>query len=242
MGIPASIPAPPSTPQGRIRALLVGKAVPFARAGATSAIDKSIVDRALSITLLGLDSDEQADLRVHGGPDKAIHAYAWDHYRYWRQQLPECQLWERPGAFGENFSVDGLDESSVCIGDHWSAGSALLEVSQGRQPCWKLNPRFGVVDMSLRVQESLRAGWYFRVIQCGTVRPHDPLELVARPHPEWSIERLLALIRNRTCDRQLLGEVLRLPLTSSWRKLFSRRAEFEVVEDWGPRLNGKSAT
>lgn len=242
MSIPASTPAPPSGPQGRIRALLVGKSVPFARPGATSAINKSIVDRALFIGLHGLTGDEQADLRVHGGPDKAIHAYAWDHYRYWRRQIPGCQLLELPGAFGENFSVDGLDESSVCIGDRWSAGSALLEVSQGRQPCWKLNPRFGVINMSLRVQESLRAGWYFRVIQCGTVRPDDALELVTRPHPEWPIERLLALIRNRTCDRPLLQDVLCLPLTSSWRKLFSRRAEFEVVEDWGPRLNDQSAT
>ena len=105
----------------------------------------------------------------------------------------------------------------------------------------ELNHRFGVSDIALRVQNSLRAGWYFRVVQPGSVSAFDELCLVERPHPNWSVDRLLALIRDRTCDKEVLRKVLHLPLTASWRKLFSRLAEMELVEDWGTRLNGKRA-
>jgi MOSC domain-containing protein YiiM len=223
---------------GRLRKVLIGRAQPFARLGTRSAIDKCAVGHAAAVERLGLTGDEQGDRSVHGGPDKAVHLYAWSHYAAWQQELPGVCVLDDAGAFGENFSVEGLDESSVCIGDRWRVGGVVLEVSQGRQPCWKLNHRFGVDDMAARVQQSLRTGWYCRVSQAGTVVAGDEMLIVDRPHPDWSIAQLLALIRDRNCDRTVLAEVLALPLTPSWRKLFARRMELGCAESWIGRMRG----
>ena len=174
----------------------------------------------------------------HGGEDKALHCYAWDHYALWRAELPGCALWQAPGAFGENLSIDGLDEEAVCIGDHWRIGSAVTVVSQGRQPCFKLNLRFGIADMAARVQNTLRAGWYLRVEQAGEIAAGDPLVLLHRPHPAFSVARVLALIRDRVTDVAQVEPVLQLPLPPSWRRLFEQRLNSAQVEDWSRRLWG----
>ncbi|MDN5782865.1 MAG: MOSC domain-containing protein, partial [Luteimonas sp.] len=171
----------------RVDALLVGSAKPYTRPGSRSAIDKQPFAGIVSIGELGFAGDEQGDPRVHGGPDKAIHHYAFDHYRAWRDELGALALLQSPGAFGENISTRGLDEGDVCIGDRFGFGSAVLEVSQGRQPCWKLNDRFDVPDMARRVQSSGRTGWYYRVLQPGSAEAGDLLRLDARPHPEWTL-------------------------------------------------------
>ncbi|HRO58024.1 MAG TPA: MOSC domain-containing protein [Burkholderiaceae bacterium] len=223
---------------GRLKAVLVGKAVPYARPGAFSAIDKQAVSGRVEVCAEGLAGDEQGDRRVHGGPDKAVHCYAWSHYAGWRAELPGSPLWREPGAFGENFSVEGIDESSVSIAEQWRAGSAVFELSQGRQPCWKLNERFGVADMSKRVQDSLRAGWYLRVLSPGTVGAGDEIVRIACPWPEWTVERLLRIIRDRECEPALLRQVLELPLPASWLKLFRGRLESGQTESWAGRLFG----
>ncbi len=227
---------PMSVPQPRVREVRTGRVRTLARPGVRSAIDKQPVDGPIAVGALGLAGDEQGDLAIHGGPDKAVHLYAWAHYAAWRAELPGCAVLQRPGAFGENLSVDGLIEADVCIGDRWRVGSTLLEVSQGRQPCWKLNLRFGVADMAARVQDSLRAGWYCRVVEAGTLATGDALQLLSRPHPAWPIARLLALIKDRACAPRELAEVLELPLTASWRRLFGRRLEHGAVEDWTRRM------
>jgi MOSC domain-containing protein YiiM len=227
-----------SAAAGRLRAVLVGTARPFARAGVVSAIDKQCVDDPVVLSAQGLASDEQGDRSIHGGPDKAVHCYAWHHYAIWQRELPACHLFRAPGAFGENFSVEGLDETSVCLGDRWQVGTAIVEVSQGRQPCWKLNHRFATDDMAARVQATLRAGWYLRVLQPGVVVAGETMVLLARPHAAWSIARLLSIISQRDCDPAMLQDVLLLPLTPSWRKLFARRFESGAVENWIPRLTG----
>lgn len=222
----------------RIDALLVGKAVPYTRPGSRSAIDKRPTGAPLAIGELGLAGDEQGDLRVHGGPDKAIHHYAFDHYRSWRAELGALPLLQAPGAFGENLSSRGLDESRVCLGDRFRLGTALLEVSQGRQPCWKLNDRFGVLDMARRVQDSGRTGWYYRVLQPGSAQAGDALVLLERPWPAWPLRRLMRLLAERVLDPGLLGEALQLPLVPSWRRLLERRLQHGAAEDWGNRLDG----
>lgn len=116
------------------------------------------------------------------------------------------------GAFGENLSIDGLDEHAVCIGDRWQIGSALFSVPQGRQPCFKLNLRFGVPDMAARVQASGRAGWNLRVLEPGWIAAGDPCELVDRSHPTHSVASVLALIRDRETRPDRLEAVLALPL------------------------------
>ncbi|MDF5974144.1 MOSC domain-containing protein [Pseudomonas aeruginosa] len=145
------------------------------------------------------------------------------------------------GAFGENFSTSGWSEADVCLGDRVRAGTALLEVSQGRMPCWKLNDRFEVAGMSLRVQESGRTGWYYRVLEEGVVAAGDILQLVERRHPDWSLLRLSEVLFDRRADAELLRQCLALPLTPSWRRTLERRLEKGQVEDWGPRLEGAPA-
>lgn len=223
---------------GYIRAILTGEAVAYTRSGTRSAIAKVAVSTPVRVETLGLQGDEQGDRRVHGGPDKAVHCYPWAHYPSWRNELPDGALLERPGAFGENFSIDGLTEHTICLDDRWQVGTAMFGVSQGRQPCWKLNDRFGVADMAQRVQESLRTGWYLRVLEAGVVQAGDTIALLARPCPDWTIARLLALIRDRTTDPALLAEVLALPLPESWRRLFHTRLTSGEAESWSKRLDG----
>ena len=221
---------------GTVRAVLRGSVQPLGRTA--SAINKHPVTGPVDVEWLGLAGDAQADLRIHGGEDKAVHCYPWMHYETWRKELPACWLLDAPGAFGENLSIDGLDEHTVCIGDRWRVGSAVFAVSQGRQPCFKLNLRFGVDDMSSRVQNSLRAGWYLRVVEPGVLAAGDRIELLDRPHPGHSIASLLALIRDRETDARRLLPVLGLPLPPSWRRLFERRMQTGQTEDWGRRLQG----
>ena len=218
--------------------LLTGLAQPFTRPGSRSAIAKHPRQGPLAVGRLGLEGDEQGDLRVHGGVEKAIHHYPREHYAAWAAELGEHPLLAEPGAFGENFSTTGWRESDVCLGDRIRVGSALLEVSQGRMPCWKLNDRFDVAQMALRVQQSGRTGWYYRVLEEGVVQAGERLELVERPHGEWSVARLAAGLFDKHLEPELLRECLALPLVPSWRKTLQRRLEQRQVEDWAPRLHG----
>jgi MOSC domain-containing protein YiiM len=223
---------------GRVRAVLTGRARPYTRPNTASAIDKAPREGRVAVGEAGLAGDEQGDPRVHGGPEKAILCYAWAHYAAWAEELGGHPLLAAPGAFGENLSLDGLAEDSVCLGDEWRVGTARVVVSQGRQPCWKLDDRFGVPGMARRVQESGRAGFYLRVVEAGDVGAGDAMELSARPHPTWPLARLFAMIRDRDLRPELLREALALPLAESWRKLFARRLESGGVEDWTSRLDG----
>ncbi len=223
-----------------IRAVLVGKAVPFGPPGRTSAIAKTPVDGPRAVGPEGFLDDEQADRRVHGGRDKAIHHYPLDHHAAWADDLGgDTPLLGQPGAFGENLSTLGLTEADICVGDRFRAGSAVLEVAQGRQPCWKLNHRFGVPDMAKRVQTTGRTGWYYRVVETGEIGPGDRLTLVERPYPHWSLTRLLHVLYVDTLNRDALAEMAALPvLAQAWRTLAERRLERHAVEDWDGRLKG----
>jgi MOSC domain-containing protein YiiM len=221
-----------------IEAVLTGRAVDYTRPGSRSAIAKRPVDGRLAIGPEGLEGDEQGDRRVHGGPDKAIHHYPRDHYATWREEVGAHPLLQTPGAFGENISTRGITEADLCLGDRLRLGTALVEVSQGRQPCWKLSDRFGVADMARRVQDSGRSGWYYRVLEPGTVQAGDTLALLARPHPQWPLPRLAELLYRRSLDLMELQAALALPLVPSWRKLFERRLEQGGIESWESRLGG----
>ncbi|MFG6467702.1 MOSC domain-containing protein [Roseateles sp. BYS87W] len=203
-----------------------------------SAIDKRPVVGPVKVHALGLEGDAQADPRVHGGEHKALHCYPWAHHTLWQQELPDHPLLREPGAFGENLSLEGLTEADVCLGDVWQVGGCVAEVSQGRQPCFKLNLRFGVQDMAARMQRTGRTGWYLRVVQPGEVAAGDRVTLQHCPHPAWSIARLLALIHDGCTDPQVLRAVLQQPLPPSWQRLFERRLQFGAVEDASPRLHG----
>ena len=224
----------------RLDALLTGPAQPFTRPGSRSAIDKQSQHGQVVVSTLGLGGDEQGDLRVHGGVEKAIHHYPREHYAAWAAELGEHPLLMQPGAFGENFSSTGWTEHDVCLGDRIRAGTALLEVSQGRMPCWKLSDRFGVAELALRVQQSGRTGWYYRVLEEGVVCAGDSLQLVERQFANWSLTRLSAVLFDKRVETAMLRECLALPLAPSWRRTLERRLEKGMVEDWAPRLRGRS--
>lgn len=177
----------------QILAILTGKAQPF-RGAEPSAIAKTPREGPVAVGPLGLEGDEQADLAVHGGPDKALHHYAQDHYPFWRGVLGAHPLLDQPGAFGENVSTLGLTEREVCLGDRFRLGSALVEVSQGRQPCWKQGHRLGNPGAVATIVAYRIPGWYYRVLEPGMVAAGDSIELIERPLPAWDIERVFGLI------------------------------------------------
>lgn len=185
-----------------VDAVLTGKARVFGDKGETSAIAKTPVAGPLHVGFLGIAGDEQADLTVHGGPDKAVHHYPRDHYPFWSERLGAHALLAAPGAFGENISTEGIVEREACIGDRFRLGSALVEISQGRQPCWKLGHRFGEASVPAAVVKTRRSGWYYRVIEEGTLAAGDRLELVERPLPDWTVERVFGLLIGGTGKRE----------------------------------------
>jgi len=226
----------------RIEQLLIGKAVAFTRPGSRSAIAKQPVEGAVAVGVEGLEGDEQGDRRVHGGPYKALHHYPFEHYRNWRDQLGDSPLLQQPGAFGENISTRGLVEADLCLGDLLRCGDVLLQVAQTRQPCWKLNDRFSVADMSLRVQQSGMTGWYYQVLEPGQLQVGQALVLEQRPFPRWPLTRVMDVLYRRTLERDALVELAELPLVPNWRTLVERRLQANAVEDWNKRLYGATDT
>lgn len=181
---------------------------------------KDPVTGPVAVGFTNLAGDGQADLANHGGPDKAVLAYPADHYPDWRESLgmPDLPF----GAFGENLSITGQIETDVCIGDVFRVGSAVLAVSQPRQPCWKLARRWKIKDLPARVVESGRCGWYYRVLQEGMVRAGDAVELTERPNPEWTVRRAHRVM---FFDKHLSAELAAVPgLSESWRESLAHRA------------------
>ncbi len=176
-----------------VNALLAGKAKPFAR-GEHSAIGKVPVNGPVTIDFFGIDGDEQFDKRYHGGPDKALHHYPFDHYAKWQARAPEPNLLSAPGAFGENISTLGLTEKTVCVGDQFRLGTALIEISQGRQPCWKQAVKLQWESVPALMVKQRHCGWYYRVIETGSAEAGDTLELIDRPLPDWTVDRVIGLL------------------------------------------------
>ena len=190
-----------------IEAICTGTARPF-NGAETSAIGKYPKEGLVQFLEDGLTPDEQADRRVHGGPQMAVHLYPLDHHAYWRERLGEIDLLDEPGAFGSNLAVRGLLEGDVHIGDRFRVGpketGALLEVSQPRQPCWKIEHRFGEKGMVASIIKSGRSGWYFRVLEIGEAQTGDTIERVEVGAREWSVLRVFtALIGGKATREEL---------------------------------------
>ncbi len=185
-----------------------------------TAFYKEPVAGRVFLTRENLHGDRQGDLTVHGGPDKAVCVYALEHYPVWQTELGVADC--GPGWFGENFTVAGQSEKTVRIGDRYRIGGALVEVSQPRGPCWKLGRRWNRLDMPKLVIASGRSGWYVRVLEEGEVEAGDSLELVAQPHPRWTIERVNRVTYTERSDARNRQERSRLAacaeLSASWRE------------------------
>jgi MOSC domain-containing protein YiiM len=190
-----------------------------------TSIFKDPVRGPVAVRRLNLDGDAQADLRVHGGVDKAVYAYPREHYAHWQAWLGREEPLP-PGQFGENLTVEGLLEDEVAIGDRLRAGSALLEVSQPRTPCFKFGVRMGTGRIQKPFLESGRVGFYLRVLEEGVLRAGDPIERTARGAGGLSVRdasRLMYLDRDdlEGAARAALIEAL----SPGWREAFRRRAE-----------------
>ncbi|MGA8030263.1 MAG: MOSC domain-containing protein [Bryobacteraceae bacterium] len=202
----------------RVLSVQVGKPREVtARGGAVlTGIFKSPVEGKVALRRYNLDGDRQADLTVHGGPNKAVYLYPSEHYSYWAKELPEMDL---PfGMFGENLTTEGVSEEKLHIGDRLRIGSAILQVSQPRMPCFKLGIRFGRADIVKRFWASGRPGIYFSVVKEGELERGDAIEEVASDPEGVSVADVVRLYRGETTDDDLFQRALRTPLSGSWKE------------------------
>ena len=189
-----------------------------------TSIFKDPVEGPVQVRRLNLAGDEQSDLTVHGGVDKAVYAYPCEHYAYWRGELPEVEFpW---GAFGENLSVEGIEERSLFVGDRLRVGSAEFAVSQPRLPCSKLMVRFDRKDMVKRFHQSRRMGFYLRVLQEGSIAAGDSIERIAVEGPKVPVTEISDLYTAKEPGQGALRRASELAgLPESWRVLFRERLE-----------------
>ena len=188
-----------------------------------TSIFKTPVPGRVRVAKLNLEGDQQSDLSLHGGIEKAVYAYASEHYPFWRDEVPGLDLsW---GAFGENFTTEGLfNEEAVCIGDRFTVGSAEFVVTQPRMPCFKLAIRFGRADMIKRLLCSGRVGFYFAVVQEGEVTAGDSINLLARHQHGVTVADIVNLYTADATNQKLLHRATELPeLPEGWRQYFCKR-------------------
>ncbi len=208
--------------------VLTGKVRGFGVNGEVSGYVKQATSGAVSLDWEGLSGDAQADKKHHGGADKALFHYCNDHYRAWREMRPELSAYfDRVGAFGENISSSVLNEDNVLIGDKYKIGSAIVEVTQGRQPCWKLGHFFNDSTMVKSVVNTAKGGWYYRVIERGVIEQGNKIELVERSNLRVSVKQAFDVLVARKKNREVLTQLVKLPaLSESWKlranKLYAR--------------------
>ena len=186
-----------------------------------TSIFKAPVSGPVRVAKLNVDGDQQSDLTVHGGIDKAVYVYPSEHYPFWREQFPDMELpW---GVFGENFTTEGLLEDTR-VGDRFRIGSAEFVVTQPRMPCFKLGIRFKRPDMVKRFLESGRTGFYLAVLKEGEVAADDSIELLEQDQYNVTIADVVNLYRRDASNQDMLRRVSELPsLPESWREYFRKR-------------------
>lgn len=189
-----------------------------------SGIFKSPVAGPVWLDTLNLAGDGQADLKNHGGPFRAVLAYSAEHYPVWRAELHQPAL---PfGIFGENLTVTGLDEDTVCIGDVYAIGEVRVQVTQPRAPCWKLARRAGIKDLAARVEARAWGGWYHRVLNEGYIEAGQQVMLMERPHPNFSVRYTFQLMYGHLENRDDAAALAEVPaLSPGWRRAFTGMVE-----------------
>ena len=203
----------------RLLSVQTGRTAPLGPDEVPSAFVKTARQGPVAVMRLGLDGDEQADLSVHGGPEKAVYAYAAQHYPQWAQQFPELAAHFTGGAMGENLTVSGLEESAICVGDIHQAGSALLQVCQPRQPCFKFALRHNNKFLPKAMVKNGFAGWYYRVLREGELQAGDTLTLHARPNPDFPFTRLIQIVYHGKATKDEIRRMAELEgLASQWRE------------------------
>ena len=212
--------------RARVEGVYTGRPAPLPD-GRLSAIVKAPVTTPLKLGELGLEGDQVADTRVHGGPEQALHQYPVERYAEWAKIFPEISAQLVPGSIGENISAPGMTEDNVCIGDVFRWGDAEIQVSQPRMPCWKIDARFGVEGLTEAVMHAGHAGWYYRVLHAGTVAAGLWLELVDRPLSAVSLAEFWATQNAHRPGLDRLERVAAAPgLAPKWREKFRQRADW----------------
>jgi MOSC domain-containing protein YiiM len=188
----------------------------------TTAFKKEPVCGAVWVARDNVSGDRQASTMTHGGPDKAVCAYPFEHYSYWKERLNLGEL--SHGAFGENFTLRGQLEEECCIGDIVGFGDIALQVSQPRPPCWRLARRWQQKDFAVLMEENARTGWYFRVIEEGYVEAGTPMCLLERPHPQWTVAIAHRLVYQPRPNVDQIEELASCnALSVSWRETLHKR-------------------
>lgn len=194
----------------------MGRTISWRGREVTTGIFKEPVPGRVMLRTLGVDGDRQADLTVHGGEYKAVYSYAVEHYTWWHAELGRAL---QPGTFGENLTIEGIDESDIAIGDRFSVGGALLEAVQPRLPCYKIGVRFDDAGMVRRFMKAARFGTYFRVLQEGDVGVGDEMTRIHRDAAGVQVVALTSMLDARSWDEDLVLRALRVDaLPPSWRE------------------------
>lgn len=211
------MPDGPTTPPPKIISLCVSlpKPIKFKGRDLYTGIFKEPVQGRVALRTLNLDGDEQADLTVHGGIEKALYAYASEHYYFWREELPDTKLaW---GAFGENLTTERLLESTVCIGDEFRVGTAVIKVTQPRLPCYKLAIKIGRGDIVNRFIKSGRSGIYFSVVEEGVIGAGDELIFVRGDEHKVTVREVAELFIGKSHDAEQIERILNSNLAAQMK-------------------------
>ncbi len=209
--------------------------VQFRQKDVSTGIFKKATDEALYLSYLNFEGDGQGDLVHHGGREKAVCVYPFEHYPFWEKEL------KRPleyGALGENLTTKGLLETEVCIGDVFELGKAIVQISQPRQPCYKLTIRYGVPEMLLKVQETGFTGFYFRVLAEGLVSRNDKLALLHRHPQKVTVSYANVMMHQEKENIEGMERILQVEeLSSNWKQTFQKRLK-GIGTDSSERLTG----
>ena len=193
---------------------------------------ESLGQSSYEINERGFLLDHQSDKKNHGGVDKAVCVYSWDNYKYLEEKydisLPNC-------AFGENLTISGADDSKICLGDRFVCGEVIFEVSQPRQPCWKISSIVGIKNLTALLVKEYKTGFYLRVLKAGKITPNDKLELISREYPKFTIEFINQIAFNAKENQESIQEVLRCDkLAIAYRESLQRRykGKEQGLQEW----------
>jgi MOSC domain-containing protein YiiM len=213
-----------TTTEPVVLSVQLGRVAPLGPDGVPSGFVKHAVAAPVRVDTLGLAGDEQADLRVHGGPEKAVYAYAAANYPLWTAEFPDHTARLSPGAFGENLTVTGLTEADLCAGDVHAIGTARLQVCQPRQPCFKFALHFDDRRMPRAMVRSGRSGWYYRVLEAGVLQAGDPVRLIERPNPDLPFARLVAIVNHGHSNAAEMALLAQAAGVADWLQAAARQS------------------
>jgi len=204
--------------------IFVGGVKPLPESGRPTGMYKARVWGDIELGYEGFAGDHQADRRVHGGPEKAVHLYPARHYARLAARFPEARPSLVPGALGENLSTEDLDEHDVRIGEVWKLGSAQIQVCQPRSPCWKIDERISCHGMAAYIAEARLTGWYGRVIQPGRISPGDTLDLLKAEPTAPTLSEAMLLWQEHRPPLPELERLAQAPgIASNWRDKINQR-------------------